>query len=418
MNAADYSWDDSDLARIHAGTSAVIVPSAPLPPSPSTCTSTSDKSPEPIVTHLPFTPGSSHTRNRKKGHIPRPPNAFMVFRSWLWNEDNLKNVERDNRNVSRIAGRYWNELSEEGRAPFRKMAEEAKARHAQLYPEYRYAPVFRKANKSAQRRAKRSSEDENARCKKVANLLLGGVQSSELAKYLDEESGDDSDDADDASVTASRTTITLPTASLKVTRKRKPTASRQKRARAAKDHRASVIEPTPGPLVPSPEIVQPKIEQMTPLYTFSPEPAYPLEDGEEFVATDDIPFLSLDDCCDKTPTECADLYSPPGVMAPANNTVLSGVKPEAIPFVDECTLTALNSYSSGPSTPFAIPTEHSFESLFSFDTAAYYSPVVFSNPFEKTGRSNERSPSLMTLDQLFGQSISPLTPIPSVVEYW
>ncbi|KIM54235.1 hypothetical protein SCLCIDRAFT_99844, partial [Scleroderma citrinum Foug A] len=76
--------------------------------------------------------------------IPRPPNAFMVFRSWLWNKDNLKSVERDNRNVSRIAGRYWNELTNEQRAPFRKMAEEAKVRHAELYPEYKYAPTFRK----------------------------------------------------------------------------------------------------------------------------------------------------------------------------------------------------------------------------------------------------------------------------------
>ncbi|KIJ21450.1 hypothetical protein PAXINDRAFT_32552, partial [Paxillus involutus ATCC 200175] len=75
---------------------------------------------------------------------PRPPNAFMVFRSWLWNKDNLKSVERDNRNVSRIAGRYWNELSEAERAPFRKMAEEAKLRHAELYPEYKYSPMSRK----------------------------------------------------------------------------------------------------------------------------------------------------------------------------------------------------------------------------------------------------------------------------------
>lgn len=53
-----------------------------------------------MLTHLPFTPGSSHTRNRKEGHIPHPPNAFMVFRSWLWNKDNLKSIEKDNRNVS------------------------------------------------------------------------------------------------------------------------------------------------------------------------------------------------------------------------------------------------------------------------------------------------------------------------------
>ncbi|KIJ68764.1 hypothetical protein HYDPIDRAFT_70917, partial [Hydnomerulius pinastri MD-312] len=72
--------------------------------------------------------------------IPRPPNAFMVYRSFLWNKENLKSIEKDNRNVSRIAGRCWNELSEAEREPFRRMADEAKTLHAMLYPEYKYSP--------------------------------------------------------------------------------------------------------------------------------------------------------------------------------------------------------------------------------------------------------------------------------------
>ncbi|EGO02773.1 hypothetical protein SERLA73DRAFT_18439, partial [Serpula lacrymans var. lacrymans S7.3] len=70
---------------------------------------------------------------------PRPPNAFMIFRSDLWAKQKLKaSVERDHRHVSRIAGHYWNSLTEAQRAPYRKKAETAKALHAEMYPDYKY----------------------------------------------------------------------------------------------------------------------------------------------------------------------------------------------------------------------------------------------------------------------------------------
>jgi len=228
----------------------------------------------------------------------------MIFRSWLWNKDNLKSVERDNRNVSRIAGRYWNELTNEQRAPFRKMAEEAKVRHAELYPEYKYAPTFRKANKTAQRRSKRTSEDVNARCKKVAELLIDGVQSKELAKYLDEVSDDeDSDGARDAHA---RTAIALPTVSMEGQRSKKPATSLRKPASAPKRARPAVPLFTPTPTY-SPALVasglqltELKREDGTPpaFLARTPQLVYPSEELDEFVATEDIPFFSLDDCCD------------------------------------------------------------------------------------------------------------------------
>ncbi|KAL4068360.1 hypothetical protein V8B97DRAFT_2009021 [Scleroderma yunnanense] len=429
VDAGDYTWDNSDhVQSLHTGTSpAGILPPVIFSPSPSTCTSNSIRSPSPspIVTHLPFTPGSSHTRNRKKGHIPRPPNAFMVFRSWLWNKDNLKSVERDNRNVSRIAGRYWNELSEEERAPFRKMAEEAKARHAQLYPEYKYTPTFRKANKSAQRRSRLNSEDESARCKKVAELLIDGVQSSELTKYLDEASGDEdpnvAGNARERSPSIARATITLPTVSMYGQRAKKPTSSRTKPAPKPKKSRrvVPVFTPTPSysPALAASSSLRPidlkREDEATPmLLALTPELIYPPDEPGEFIPTDDIPCLSLDDCCETTPLTSSDLYSLPSNMVPATNTALCGVKLEAIPFVDECMLSAFNYYSPPPSTPFAIPVDPSYahaEGSFQWFSPTH-SPVIFSNPFEDKGHPSGRSPLLETLDQLFGQSVSPLTP--------
>lgn len=369
INLADYGvYEDSPVAdhnipSLHGGSSsssiAMPIP-IPLPPSlPMFTANTSDdvpsSSPSPtIATHLPFTPGSSHTRNRRKGHIPRPPNAFMVFRSWLWNKDNLKNVERDNRNVSRIAGRLWNDLSEEQRAPFRKMAGEAKVRHAQLYPEYKYTPTFRKPNKSSQRLPKRRREGSTK-----------------------------------------KTRITVPVV---------PQVNFQV-----------------PPMVPSSQTPAINIKQETPPLSDSrtPDLVWPLEELEEFVPTEDIPLLSLDDCCDMTlkmPEDCP----LPRYAEPAVDSALCGVKPEAALFVDECMLTAFNSYSPLPSTSLFAPFEQSQSSTydgFSWGSSSpTRSPIMFSNPFEYS--SDEKSFSLQTLDQLFDQSISPITLMPPHINHW
>ncbi|KAI6133355.1 hypothetical protein EDD16DRAFT_1699471 [Pisolithus croceorrhizus] len=367
INFADYGvYEDSPVAdhtpTFH-GSSSVTTP-VPLPflPSPPTFTSNipdgapSSSSPPTVITHLPFTPGSSHTRNRRNGHIPRPPNAFMVFRSWLWNQDNLKSVERDNRNVSRIAGRIWNDLSDEQRAPFRKMADEAKMRHAQLYPDYKYTPSFRKAKKSSQRLAKGRREGST---KKKTRIALPVVpQMTFLAPPV----------------------VTNPhTAEMNIK-----------------------LESPPMPELRTPDLV------------------WPLEEFEGFVPTEDIPLLSLDDCCD---TKLPEICPLPRLLAePAGNSALCGVKPEAALFVDECMLSAFNSYSSPPSTslfPFEQSQSSTYDGFSWPPPSPTHSPVVFSNPFENTGcSSDKRSFSLLTLDQLFDQSISPITPVPPHVIHW
>ena len=307
--AADYDWQGAaSLQLLHSGSDVEINPPAirPLPPSPSTCTTSSSDSPPSLVTHLPFTPGSSHTRNRKEGHIPRPPNAFMVFRSWLWNKDNLKSIERDNRNVSRIAGRYWNELSEAERAPFRSMAEEAKARHAQLYPEYRYSPGSQKKPKVTQRRSQRSTEVENEKCNKVVDLLLGGLTSRDLAKHLGEL---------DKKVTLHQAPVIEGTPSEqpkgvprnKLKRPAAPCGESplpQPRSKKQKTLPPSSSIPTPAlqyPLsLPDLPAVEERFElESTPtLLARTPSLVYPPDNTEVFVPTDDIPGLSLDGCSD------------------------------------------------------------------------------------------------------------------------
>lgn len=111
---------------------------------------------QPLGADFEFVRRSSHSRKRDPDHIPRPPNAFMLFRSDLWaKEKNKSTVERDHRMISRIAGQEWNKLSEAQRAPYRSMAERAKQQHTLLYPDYKYTPVFRKEKTHGRKGAKR-----------------------------------------------------------------------------------------------------------------------------------------------------------------------------------------------------------------------------------------------------------------------
>ncbi|KAH9927467.1 high mobility group box domain-containing protein, partial [Epithele typhae] len=77
--------------------------------------------------------------------IPRPPNAFMLFRSEYWRQEKTKpQAERDHRQISCTAGELWKQLSPKEQAPFRLLADEEKAKHAERYPEYKYSPVYRR----------------------------------------------------------------------------------------------------------------------------------------------------------------------------------------------------------------------------------------------------------------------------------
>ncbi|KAJ3713527.1 high mobility group box domain-containing protein, partial [Lentinula raphanica] len=75
--------------------------------------------------------------------IPRPRNAFMIFRSEYHQAKITTDVERDHRHISRIVGHLWNTMSDEDKAPYRLAAEKEKAEHQRKYPGYRFCPGTR-----------------------------------------------------------------------------------------------------------------------------------------------------------------------------------------------------------------------------------------------------------------------------------
>jgi hypothetical protein len=139
----------------------------------------------PLPEHTPFIPRPSHSRKHEEGHIPRPPNAFMLFRSDLWAKKRVNsNVERDHRQISRIAAGVWNSLSEEQRRPFREQAMAEKERHALNWPNYKYSPVSRKLNNQRKRSRKEGDFGRQAKCKKLVSLLKQGIEGDDLENAL------------------------------------------------------------------------------------------------------------------------------------------------------------------------------------------------------------------------------------------
>ncbi|KAJ7571918.1 high mobility group box domain-containing protein, partial [Mycena floridula] len=72
----------------------------------------------------------------KSGRIPRPANSFILFRS-----DVGQSLPGTNgRDISRVAAEKWNTSPESIKASYSKRAQEEKAKHAIMYPDYQYRP--------------------------------------------------------------------------------------------------------------------------------------------------------------------------------------------------------------------------------------------------------------------------------------
>ena len=94
-------------------------------------------------------PGSSGELQRKHTrlvnghhHVPRPRNPFILFRCDLVHQRKvLPRSDLDDTNISRIAGDLWREMTAAQKKPWVELAAQEKARHALLYPDYKYAPA-------------------------------------------------------------------------------------------------------------------------------------------------------------------------------------------------------------------------------------------------------------------------------------
>lgn len=115
--------------------------------------------------------GTSHARKMGPGHIKRPRNAFILFRSHAVAANLVpKEVERDHRNISRIISHMWRSLGKEERALWEAQAEAEKERHRREYPDYKYRPGSRRTN--IHRRNVRKLSSTERECEHIADVIL------------------------------------------------------------------------------------------------------------------------------------------------------------------------------------------------------------------------------------------------------
>ncbi|KAJ7641437.1 high mobility group box domain-containing protein [Roridomyces roridus] len=96
------------------------------------------------TTPQPFPTKKSHARKQPQGHIPRPRNAFILFRCDYTRQKQPTLQQYDQNGVSRLVGEIWRNMNADQREPWVLMAEAEKKKHAALYPGYKFNPRSRK----------------------------------------------------------------------------------------------------------------------------------------------------------------------------------------------------------------------------------------------------------------------------------
>ncbi|TRM59256.1 hypothetical protein BD626DRAFT_508736 [Schizophyllum amplum] len=104
-----------------------------------------DDAPEPESTR------KKRRRAAKDDHIPRPPNAFMLFRADFVNKGRVPpSIETVHGNLSKIIGAVWRNLPPHEAQFWQVKAAKAKQDHARQHPEYKYRPAHARAAKAAE----------------------------------------------------------------------------------------------------------------------------------------------------------------------------------------------------------------------------------------------------------------------------
>ncbi|KAF9524966.1 hypothetical protein CPB83DRAFT_860322 [Crepidotus variabilis] len=102
------------------------------PPSPLT---PSDESSMPAIQTRP------HGKRRDPSYIPRPPNAFILFRSAFIRDQHIPGkVEGNHSKLSKIIGMYWKKLTPAEKEKWEAQALVAQEEHRARYPDWRFRP--------------------------------------------------------------------------------------------------------------------------------------------------------------------------------------------------------------------------------------------------------------------------------------
>ncbi|GAA5847386.1 hypothetical protein JCM5353_008146 [Sporobolomyces roseus] len=128
----------------------------------------------PIPSHPPVPsefPKKSHGRRTSPNHIPRPRNAFILFRSHAVSTGLIPKSAgiKDAKNVSQVIGKVWKGLSEGDRKEWEELAKVEKLDHARKWPGYKYTPRQKKKKKNGVNGGLKEKVDQDGEWEEIAS---------------------------------------------------------------------------------------------------------------------------------------------------------------------------------------------------------------------------------------------------------
>ncbi|SCZ90911.1 BZ3500_MvSof-1268-A1-R1_Chr1-3g02374 [Microbotryum saponariae] len=133
----------------------------------------------------------SHSRRMSEGHVPRPKNAFILYRAHVVADPGFVAAFRgQHNNISKVVGAMWQALPKEQTAIWHELAEEEKEAHAKQFPNYKYKPARPSPKKSKSDPAAMPMPPPLRTSKGPSDRPSGLVRMAEEDQYL-EDSFDD-----------------------------------------------------------------------------------------------------------------------------------------------------------------------------------------------------------------------------------
>lgn len=130
---------------------------------------------------------AAHSKKKPDDHIPRPPNAFILFRSaFIKGRHVSTDVETNHSTLSKIIGMTWHKLSHQEKEVWHNRAKEALEEHKRKFPEYAFRPLHAKGKPTEKRKVREVGPKDTTRCSKIAELLCGGKKGDELVAAVAE----------------------------------------------------------------------------------------------------------------------------------------------------------------------------------------------------------------------------------------
>jgi HMG (high mobility group) box len=132
---------------------------------------------------------SGYSRKKPINHIPRPPNAFILFRSSFIKSRHVSSeVETNHSTLSKIIGLTWKNLPSEERQIWHDRAKVALDEHKRKFPSYAFKPIHNKPRGMSRekRKMREVGLKDHTRCAKIAELLVRGKKGLELEVAIQE----------------------------------------------------------------------------------------------------------------------------------------------------------------------------------------------------------------------------------------